>query len=334
MNLALTYVNAFVNAAYGKDLLITNNENNEDWVFKVKDEGQTAAAASLGLLLLWDIDEGLAKIDMYLERRENNIVAGAFMALGLVNSGIVNECDPVQSILTEKLEECTDGALKIGALMGLSFTYAGSAREDLLESISPIILDPDNTTSVQAVASLAIGLIYVGTCNEDAAQSIIQTLMDKEETEIDNPFNRLYALGLGLLFLGQQNLAEATMMVCEMIPSKKWADYVALVVETCAYAGSGNVLKVQKMLHLCAEHKTEEQKDEAIHQVAAVIGVALISFGEEIGQEMCLRTMNHLLQYGEPIIRRTVPLAIGLLRISNPEVASMDLLNKLAYDSD
>ena len=44
--------------------------------------------------------------------------------------------------------------------------------------------------------------------------------------------------------------------------------------------------------------------------------------------------MNHLLQYGEPIIKRTVPLAIGLLRISNPEVASMDLLNKLAYDSD
>ena len=49
---------------------------------------------------------------------------------------------------------------------------------------------------------------------------------------------------------------------------------------------------------------------------------------------MCLRSMNHLLQYGEPIIRRTVPLAIGLLRISHPEVATMDLLNKLAYDSD
>jgi 26S proteasome regulatory subunit N1 len=49
---------------------------------------------------------------------------------------------------------------------------------------------------------------------------------------------------------------------------------------------------------------------------------------------MCLRTMNHLLQYGEPIIRRTVPLAIGLLRISNPEVTTMDLLNKLSYDSD
>lgn len=49
---------------------------------------------------------------------------------------------------------------------------------------------------------------------------------------------------------------------------------------------------------------------------------------------MCLRTMNHLLQYGEPVIKKTVPLAIGLLRISNPEVGTMDLLNKLAYDSD
>ena len=27
----------------------------------------------------------------------------------------------------------------------------------------------------------------------------------------------------------------------------------------------------------------------------AVLGIAMISFGEEIGQEMCLRTMNHLL---------------------------------------
>ena len=104
------------------------------------------------------------------------------------------------------------------------------------------------------------------------------------------------------------------------------------MVETCAYAGSGNVLKVQKMLHLCAEHKKEEK--DALHQIAAVIGLALIAFGEDIGQEMCLRTMNHLLQYGEPIIKRTVPLAIGLLRISNPEVTVMDLLTKLSYDTD
>jgi len=49
---------------------------------------------------------------------------------------------------------------------------------------------------------------------------------------------------------------------------------------------------------------------------------------------MCLRTMNHLYQYGEPMIKRTVPLAMGLLRVSNPDVATMDLLTKLSYEQD
>ena len=103
-NLAMTYVNAFVNAGYGKDHLITNSQNNEDWVFKCKEDGQTAAAASLGMLLLWDIEEGLEQIDKYMERREHHIVAGAYMGLGLINSGITNENDPVQAILLDKLQ--------------------------------------------------------------------------------------------------------------------------------------------------------------------------------------------------------------------------------------
>jgi len=105
VNLALTYVNAFVNAGYGKDLLINNSESTEDWVFKNRDVGQTAAAASLGLLLLWDVDEGLSQVDKYMERREKEIQAGAYMGLGLINSGITNEYDPVIGILTEKLEQ-------------------------------------------------------------------------------------------------------------------------------------------------------------------------------------------------------------------------------------
>ena len=161
----------------------------------------------------------------------------------------------------------------------------------------------------------------------------MQILLEKEEKDLEHSFTRIFALALGLLFLGKQNLVETSIEVIRaMLPNKNIAELVCLVMETCAYAGSGNVLNIQKLLHLCAEHKEDEK--ESVHQIAAVIGVALIAFGEEIGQEMCLRTMNHLLQYGEPIIKRTVPLAIGLLRVSNPEVNSMDLLNKLAYDSD
>jgi 26S proteasome regulatory subunit N1 len=81
--------------------------------------------------------------------------------------------------------------------------YAGSARADLLEIISPIIVDSDNSTELQAIASLSIGMIFCGTCDQDAAEAIIQILMEKEEKDLEHSFTRIFALGLGLLYLGQ-----------------------------------------------------------------------------------------------------------------------------------
>ena len=91
---------------------------------------------------------------------------------------------------------------------------------------------------------MSIGLIFVGTCDEDASSSILKTLMEKEEEQLNDPFTRLFALGLGLLFLGQQARSETSMEVCKTIPNQKYAEFVELVLETCSYAGSGNVLKV------------------------------------------------------------------------------------------
>lgn len=76
-------------------------------------------------------------------------------------------------------------------------------------------------------------------------------------------------------------MADATIEATTIIQNAQFREFLALVVETCAYAGSGNVLKVQKMMHICAEHKKEEK--EALHQIAAVLGIAMISFGEDIG---------------------------------------------------
>jgi 26S proteasome regulatory subunit N1 len=60
-NLATTYVNAFVNAGFGKDLLMTTGgDQKESWIYKNKEGGMQAAAASLGMVLLWDIDEGFS----------------------------------------------------------------------------------------------------------------------------------------------------------------------------------------------------------------------------------------------------------------------------------
>lgn len=47
------------------------------WIFKNKDQGKTAAAASLGMITLWDVEGGLPQIDKYLYSKDNHVVAGA-----------------------------------------------------------------------------------------------------------------------------------------------------------------------------------------------------------------------------------------------------------------
>jgi 26S proteasome regulatory subunit N1 len=68
-----------------------------------------------------------------------------------------------------------------------------------------------------------------------------------------------------------------------------------VLVDVCSFAGTGNVLKVQSMLHYCNDHLDPEKEDD-LHQGLAVIGIALVSMSEEVGAEMSLRQMNHLVR--------------------------------------
>merc|ERR1712070_729660 len=122
------------------------------------------------------------------------------------------------------------------------------------------------------------------------------------------------------------------MGVCKTIEHKIGL-FAIRTVQVCAYSGSGNVLKVQELLHVCAEHL--EDTDEAHHQqMVAVVGIALVTVGEEIGSQMAMRSMEHLLQYGELPVKRSVPLAIAILHISHPDFSVVDTVSKLTHDAD
>jgi 26S proteasome regulatory subunit N1 len=109
------------------------------------------------------------------------------------------------------------------------------------------------------------------------------------------------------------------------------AKYALFTLQTCAYAGTGSVDQIQELLQACTDHIEENNSFQAV----SVLGIALIAMGEEIGSEMSIRTLNHLLQYGETVIKRSVPLAYGLLSISNPtRVLLVDTLSKLSHDGD
>lgn len=49
------------------------------------------------MILLWDVDSGLAQLDKYFHSNDNHVIAGALLGVGIVNCSIKNDCDPVSS---------------------------------------------------------------------------------------------------------------------------------------------------------------------------------------------------------------------------------------------
>ena len=104
---------------------------------------------------------------------------------------------------------------------------------------------------VIGITALACGLICVGTCNEDVTTIILQVLMEKaESSDLKDSYAKFLPLGVGLCCLGKQELAEATVEALAVLPDP-FKSMAMTMVDICAYAGTGNVLKIQSLLHIC-----------------------------------------------------------------------------------
>lgn len=86
-------------------------------------------------------------------------------------------------------------------------------------------------------------------------------LLSRNSTHKDlfeSPFMILFALGFGLLCLGSQKEAD---LIIESTQISEFSRDLQLLMKTvlssCAYAGSGNVLKVQELMQLVAKTKEE-----------------------------------------------------------------------------
>jgi 26S proteasome regulatory subunit N1 len=280
------------------------------------------------MILLWDSDSGLAQLDKYLHSNDIHVVAGALLGIGIVSCGVKSDCDPAFALISEYFSR-DESIIRIGAILGLGIAYAGSQKEEVRENLTAFLTDSQVPLEVLVFSAISLGLVFVGSCNEEVAQTIICVLMERSEPELAEPIMRLLPVALGLLYLGKQESVEATAEVSKTF-DEKIRNYCDVTLMSLAYAGTGNVLKVQKLLGICSEHL---EKGET-HQGPAVLGISLISMAEELGAEMAVRSLERLLQYGEQNIRRAVPLALGLLCISNPKVNVMDTMSRLSHDAD
>lgn len=336
-NLAAGFVNAFVNAGFGNDKMMLVENDKQSWVWKTKEEGMTSTVASLGTLLLWDVENGLDKIDKYTYAEEEQIKAGAMLAIGIMNTGVRIDSDPALALLgdSDSLHNSSE-LVRMCAIMGLGLSYAGSNREEILEMLLPIVTDTTFGMQKSAMAALALGLIFVGSSNSDVSEAIVQTMLDDDrKDQLTDKWTRFMALGLGLLFFGRQEEVDVILETLKAI-DHPMSKPTSVLAEICAWAGTGTVLKLQELLHICNDHieDSDDKKGDEMLQAYAVIGIALVSMGEEVGQEMVLRQFGHLMHYGEPNIRKAVPLAMGLISPSNPQMKVYDTLSRYSHDND
>ncbi|VDN96316.1 unnamed protein product [Rodentolepis nana] len=408
---AASYVNGLVNCGFGQEKMIQEDVTDPNWLTRQKELGKMTAVASLGWVMLWDVDTGLSQIDKYLYAVDDYTQAGALLGCGIVNCGVKNECDPALALLSAYVEHQTD-VLSRAAIIGIGVAYAGSNKAESINHLLPAILDSSSSRLQHAcLAALSAGMIAVGSLNAEVTSTILQTMLERPASHWNNTFSKFMALGLALTCLGRQEEAEAILASLEAVtePMKSMAH---MMCDVCAYACSGNVLKIQKLLHVLSE-KYEEKSDKVdkakatmaekakakdhhhhkkdarrggstgsssgrrtrrhanstgsktsdspsaeepmqvdeqpastnedssppgfdyhAHQGLAVLGVAIIAMGEEVGLDMAFRMFGHLLRFGETPIKRIVPLALALCYVSNPQLKVLDTLSKFSHDSD
>ncbi|CAG7940079.1 unnamed protein product [Penicillium salamii] len=336
-NLASAFVNSFANAGFGNDKMMLIEGDKGPWVWKTKDDGMLSTTASLGMLLHRDVEEGLDKIDKFTYAHEDQVKAGALLAIGILNSGVRVESDPALALLSDPDNlEAKNVPMRVASIMGLGLAYAGSNKEELLEVLLPIVEDASLDMQLSAMAAVSLGLIFVGSSNHQVSEAIATTLMDEErQKQLKDKWTRFMALGLALLYFGRQEEVDVILDILKAV-DHPMAKPTSVLASVCAWAGTGTVLKLQELLHICNDiiEEKEENKGDELVQSYAVLGLSLIAMGEDVGQDMILRQFGHLMHYGSSNIRRAVPLAMGLISPSNPQMKVYDTLSRYSHDND
>ncbi|KAJ6489805.1 26S proteasome regulatory subunit RPN1 [Mycena sanguinolenta] len=169
-------------------------------------------------------------------------------------------------------------------------------------------------------AIMGLDLAYAGSHREDLLQLLISPISDDVSMEIAS----LATLALGFIFVRSEN-GEITGTILQTLMEKaersatgldeKWAQYMAL--------GLGLLyLSLQGVSDTTIE--TLKAIEHPISKTAQIIVEACAFAG----------TGMRWMHYGEPIIRKSVPLAIGLVSVSNPQLPILDALSKYSHNND
>ncbi|KAG5490545.1 hypothetical protein JKF63_00665 [Porcisia hertigi] len=363
-NLVCAFVSGLANCGYGTDKFLSDTPT---FFFDQREDRIISTTAALGLLHLWDHTEGLQQVDKYFYSESSFVKAGACLASGIVMCGVKNPFDPALGLLSEQIN-AREAEVAIGAILGLGYAYAGTRKEDVKELLIPLLADSDQKLAVQCMSAYSLATVFVASADEDISETMMNCLMEVPEDKLKEPCVRYLILALGCMFLGCQEAADTLLDATRVLPAVIQR-YTEIVVRSCAFAATGNVVVIQGLFHVIAEIEEVPESDEKNegdarpgntneeaaakqeeknkkpeplnHKAAAVLGIGLVAVGEDLGMEMSKRAIIHALladtvSKGKNSMsgRCAVPLVYALLSASNTNMPVVESLNRLAHDSD
>lgn len=337
-----TFLNCFINAAFSNDKLVLTDKS-MNWICRHKDIGKVSATASMGVICLWDVDGGLNKIDKYLYSKDVYIKAGALLAFGIVNCTIKSEFEPAYLLLSEHVSSDSE-PVQLSSIVGIALAYVGTNHHNAIDSIIKVIHDEKSPMFTIGIASISCGLVASSSLNGHVISTLIEYLSNKN-LKLSTKTTRNIIHAIGLCVMGKPNHVSMLSSVSEVIKSKYVRQYLKICIEVCAYVGSSNILKIQELIKVCTEmeikkmngkksQKTDKSSEiccEDLIKMISVIGIGLISLGNDLNSEMVIRIFGHFLRSGDSFMIIAVILSISLIYLSKPQMNIVELLSKHSH---
>lgn len=300
-----------------------------------------------------EVEAALVILQDYLSDPDvsKELVSSAISGVGIGFAGSKNE--EVLNLLLPIVSD-SEQPIELNALaaLALGHVFVGTCNGDITSTILQTLLERDSVELSNRWArflSLGLGLLYMG--NYEQVGDVLETI-----EAIEHPIaNTLKVLVTICAYAGTGNVLQiqSLLQMCSTKPEDSDEDEEdeeggaenepgALPQEgvTSTAPDSENT---EDALDQSKEEPKEEDKSNAEPETTpedksfqgyAVLGLATICMGEEIGQDMVLRHFGHLMHYGNPLIKRAVPLAMGLVCASNAQMKVFDTLSRYSHDQD
>jgi 26S proteasome regulatory subunit N1 len=299
-------------------------------------------------------DPALALLAEYVESKSVPLRTSAIIGLGLSYAGSRRE-DLLNLLLPLVSDSGLSMQLSSLAALSLGHIFVGSANPDITSTILQTLLERDHVQlSDKWTRFMALGLALLFMGKYEQTEEVLETIK-----AIEHPISQIIEILMTICsYSGTGNVLQIQKLLQDCTTKFEESNKKPEEETSGDQAGQQEPISQQTPQQ---QQQQQQQQDQFTPREAntrqepssivpepedgekqrlkefqgySVLGIAAIAMGEEIGQDMVLRHFGHLMHYGDSHIRRAIPLAMGLVSVSNPQMKVFDTLSRYSHDGD